>query len=531
MLIAETLVLSARFDSGSLSGFGWVADLAAAARSLPQIAVVILALGYVAFRQTPDGFHFPADNRSRRATAILLVAHATAFAVFHAMTSQLLEPRSGNPNLVQAWVTPWVASGLAVAATAALVALPISSWIRLLSTWSRPIGFLAVVAASAYGFSRITPTLWIRLAGLTLACVETLLRLMYGTVVSDRSKSIVGTEAFSVEIAPQCSGYEGIGLILVFIGAYLWTARRSLRFPRALLLLPSAVVAIWMTNVLRITALIVLGTEYSEAAALNGFHSQAGWLAFNAVGLGMVFWARSSSFFVHRATVGTIAAEPSAAVEVDTGVSSSSTASYLVPMLSIVLASMVGMSLTAGFDRFYGLRVAAAATALWFHREAFIRWWTGWTFSFAPILVGIGAFVVWMALEPSVGRSPTIDAGLAGLSRPEAWAWLALRVFGSVITVPIAEEAAFRGFLPRRLLRSDFESIPMGRFTLATFVLSSALFGLMHGRVVAGTLAGLCYAYALQRRGQLGDAILAHAVTNALIAILAIGAGLTSLWS
>jgi membrane protease YdiL (CAAX protease family) len=56
-------------------------------------------------------------------------------------------------------------------------------------------------------------------------------------------------------------------------------------------------------------------------------------------------------------------------------------------------------------------------------------------------------------------------------------------------------------------------------------------FGALHGRWLAGTLAGLCYALALYRRGRLGDAVLAHATTNALIAADVLATGTWSLWS
>ena len=96
-----------------------------------------------------------------------------------------------------------------------------------------------------------------------------------------------------------------------------------------------------------------------------------------------------------------------------------------------------------------------------------------------------------------------------------AVAWLIFRVLGSVITVPIAEELAFRGYALRRL--SDFDKISP-RFTWLSFLLSSVLFGALHGRWLAGTVAGMFYAWAMYRRGKVSDAIMAHSTTNALIA-------------
>jgi CAAX prenyl protease-like protein len=110
-----------------------------------------------------------------------------------------------------------------------------------------------------------------------------------------------------------------------------------------------------------------------------------------------------------------------------------------------------------------------------------------------------------------------------------ALAWVVFRVVGSVVTVPVAEELAFRGYALRRLASSDFEQTPL-RFTWLSFLLSSILFGALHGRWLAGTVAGMFYACALYRRGRVGDAILAHATTNALIAADVLILGNWNLW-
>jgi CAAX prenyl protease-like protein len=107
---------------------------------------------------------------------------------------------------------------------------------------------------------------------------------------------------------------------------------------------------------------------------------------------------------------------------------------------------------------------------------------------------------------------------------------LAMRVVGAVCTVPIAEELAFRGFLARRLVAVDFERVSFRTFTWVAFIGSSIAFGLMHGRWLAGTIAGMAYALIVYRRGELGDAVAAHAITNALIAAYVLATGAWLLW-
>jgi CAAX prenyl protease-like protein len=109
--------------------------------------------------------------------------------------------------------------------------------------------------------------------------------------------------------------------------------------------------------------------------------------------------------------------------------------------------------------------------------------------------------------------------------------WLVLRVVGAVITVPIAEELAFRGYLLRRIHAADFESVSFQKVSLTALAVSSVAFGLMHGnRWIAGSPAGLAYALVLRRRGRIGEAVAAHAVTNALLAVWVIARGEWGLW-
>ena len=141
-------------------------------------------------------------------------------------------------------------------------------------------------------------------------------------------------------------------------------------------------------------------------------------------------------------------------------------------------------------------------------------------------------FLLWLTLEPNVDSSKTeLARGLAELSAWSATVWLTFRVLGSVIVVPLVEELAFRGYLLRKLIAQDFENVRLGQFTWLSFIMSSVLFGLLHGRWLAGTLAGMAYALAVYRRGQLGDAVLAHITTNALIAICVLVQGRWALWS
>jgi CAAX prenyl protease-like protein len=123
------------------------------------------------------------------------------------------------------------------------------------------------------------------------------------------------------------------------------------------------------------------------------------------------------------------------------------------------------------------------------------------------------------------------------LSPAARWSWIAIRVAAAVITVPIAEELAFRGYLARRFVSRDFDQISLSKITVLSVVFSSLSFGLMHMQnltdwrhLLLGSLAGLAYAGVLRWRGHIGDAVAAHATSNLLLAAWVLGTGDWAQW-
>ena len=71
-----------------------------------------------------------------------------------------------------------------------------------------------------------------------------------------------------------------MALVTVFVAVYLWLFRNELRFPQALLIFPLGMLAIYLANVIRLAALVLLGTHVFTGSGCQGFHSYAGWIAF-----------------------------------------------------------------------------------------------------------------------------------------------------------------------------------------------------------------------------------------------------------
>jgi len=294
------------------------------------------------------------------------------------------------------------------------------------------------------------------------------------------------------------------------------------RFPWALALLPAGVVVLFILNAVRLTALVWIGNAGAKQIAAGGFHSQAGWISFNAVAFGLSVVARRSPWF----SLGTKPVEPSRTAAEDR------TAAFLIPFLAILGVGMLARAASAGFESLYPLRLVAAAMALWIFRRSYKD--CDWRFGWPAPLAGVGVFILWVGLERALGpasSSSAIPVALEAMSEPVRIFWLTARVLAASVTVPIAEELAFRGFLQRRLISQDFESVSFTRFTWFSILASSALFGALHGsHWLAGILAGLLYSLAMIRRGRIGEAVAAHATTNALLAGYVLIYGAWRLW-
>jgi CAAX prenyl protease-like protein len=208
---------------------------------------------------------------------------------------------------------------------------------------------------------------------------------------------------------------------------------------------------------------------------------------------------------------------------------SDATVAYLAPFAAITATAMLTGAFSAGFDWLYPLRVVVAIAVLWCFRRTYTS--LTWTLSWQAVAIGIATSVAWIALTPA---DPAQQAGWprALAAVPAQWAalWVAIRLVGYVVTVPIAEELAFRGFLPRRMRSADFDRLPV-TFTWPTFLISSALFGAFHGKFwLGGVIAGMAFALALYRRGRIVDAVQAHATTNGVLALYAFTTGHWSVW-
>ncbi|HWF09583.1 MAG TPA: CAAX prenyl protease-related protein [Bryobacteraceae bacterium] len=158
------------------------------------------------------------------------------------------------------------------------------------------------------------------------------------------------------------------------------------------------------------------------------------------------------------------------------------------------------------------------------------------------ILIGVAVFVIWVApdrLFPAWHHLPIFDNGIighpAGNTPPASKndvLFLFFRIAISALAVPILEELFWRGWLMRWLIDSrDFRKIPLGTYAPSAFWITALLFASEHGSFWdVGLAAGIVYNWWMIRTRNIWDCIIAHAVTNAVLAWYVIGAGQWQYW-
>lgn len=323
---------------------------------------------------------------------------------------------------------------------------------------------------------------------------------------------------FEVEIAPMCSGADGLGLVLVFQAVWLSLARSRVRFGRALLvLLPLGASLVLAANVLRIAALVLLGASGREELALGAFHSKLGWLLFTGVALGSVAIAENLPW-LRRA--------PAAERAADVGLPPATTA-YVAPLFAALATALVtSLWSRGGFDPWYGARLVAGVLVLLLVRRRLPS--PALSFSWVPIALAAGVCAFWIPWAGGGGSA--LESALAALGPGERGAWIAIRLLGACLVLPVLEELAFRGFLLPWLIAPDLGALPPRTWTWPAVLVSSLAFGAIHEQWLLGTAAGIAFAAARVWRGRLGDAIVAHVACNVGVSI-AVLAGRWGLWA
>ncbi|HLW71267.1 MAG TPA: exosortase E/protease, VPEID-CTERM system [Candidatus Binataceae bacterium] len=435
---------------------------------------------------------------SRRISWRWLGMHLSLLA---AMVLGTIHRRAGQLTSItgwEGWLTLWALLAMAAMAAWCFTLAPPRFWQRWIERSGVAFALGGAVGFSAFALGMETQNLWWPLQRSTFVIVVFLLRLVGQNIVVVPAQLIIGTSTFAVTIGSACSGIEGIGLVTIFVAAYLWYCRRELRFPHALALLPLGICAIWLLNCLRIAALILVG-NWNPTVAIKGFHSVAGWLFFNLVIGGLVWASSRSRFFSLTAET---PAEPNPA------------APYILPLLVIIAAAMLTRAFSPGLEGLFAAGAGAGLLGLWHYRTMLLQW--RWRPTWLSFVAGATVAAIWLVSARTVALPDLILAPPNLFAAPFS-AWVTAGLIGGALVAPVAEELAFRGYLARRLVSADFASVPFAHFSWIGLLGSSIVSGIAHVHWLPATISALTLAIVMYRSGRLTDAIAAHLTASAIL--------------
>ena len=169
-------------------------------------------------------------------------------------------------------------------------------------------------------------------------------------------------------------------------------------------------------------------------------------------------------------------------------------------------------------------------------------------FSWEAVAVGIGVLVMWVGIDgwypglselgvklglskapatPVVPWNPHLQFGEGA---PLAWFFIVARILGASLVVPVLEEVFFRSFLYRYIAKPDFQTVPLGFFRWTPFLATAVVFGFEHEEWLAGILCAFAYQGLVIWKKRLGDAIVAHGITNLLLGLWVVWKGDWQFW-
>jgi exosortase E/protease (VPEID-CTERM system) len=179
-------------------------------------------------------------------------------------------------------------------------------------------------------------------------------------------------------------------------------------------------------------------------------------------------------------------------------------------MLTLLLVSAISNNP----DALYPFRISVVAFSL-------ILFWRAipsdlefpdWNKIYAMPALALAVLWIWAGAS----ESKPLSEVLPNATDLEMLVWMAFRVAGTVLVVPIVEELFFRGYLLRKASTLLYNN------HLAAVLLTSVLFALLHSNIILAFAAGVLFGYVRIRTGSLVNAMACHSLCNACIAVWAL---------
>lgn len=185
----------------------------------------------------------------------------------------------------------------------------------------------------------------------------------------------------------------------------------------------------------------------------------------------------------------------------------------------------------------YALKVAAVAALLWHCRVILgdLRPWPRPGALALAALVGLAVTAAWVGLD---GWYPSIP--LLGGKRTEfdpmtlpagaRFGFVAVRMLGLVVLVPLIEELFYRSFLMRWVIDPVYTRVPIGRVTPLALAVTTGVFACSHPEWLPALLTGLAWGGLVGRTKSVSACVVSHAVANLALGVYVIARHAWRFW-
>lgn len=216
---------------------------------------------------------------------------------------------------------------------------------------------------------------------------------------------------------------------------------------------------------------------------------------------------------------------------------------YILPFVIYLIGTSCAGQFPVLYPILYALVVLLSGASLYWSSKQTQLFQVHWRVLDA-VGIGILGILLWIWLC-SLNLEAMLTSDLPEWLRPEArtafepfdelslgmaWGFIAIRLAGLAVIVPMMEELFWRGFLARWLVSENWAEVPLGRFTVRTFVIVTVLFTLAHPEwIAAATYCSLLNLFLIWRK-DLWSCIVAHGTSNLLLGFYVLWRGAYQLW-
>jgi uncharacterized protein len=211
---------------------------------------------------------------------------------------------------------------------------------------------------------------------------------------------------------------------------------------------------------------------------------------------------------------------------------------YILPMGIFLALTGVSGKWPDAFPLIYLVKtiLTAAALALLWRNYTTIRWNHWWL----GILLGVVGIFQWIGMQLLLQKYFSFFRPSGESFNPQTYfhdagmrdAFIAVRLIGAVLVVPVMEELFWRDFLWRQILApNDFKLAAVGEWAWSSFLIVAVAFCVVHGNwwptaIVWGLMIGALLVYTKS----LGACIIMHATTNLLLGLYVLHTHDWSFW-